>query len=130
MFLDADDLLAPDCVAHRVQIMNTRNLDFCVFSMGIFNKNPGDLKHDWVPKTSDPLCGFLRHSLPWSILQPIWKKTFVKEIGGFDESFLRLQDVELHTKALLVEGVRFEQILSQPDCYYRVDNDRINFSEF
>ena len=32
-----------------------------------------------------------------------------------------MQDVELHTRALLIENFLFKQIVDKPDYYYRID---------
>lgn len=128
IFLDADDILKNDCLVKRVNKIENTELDFCVFSMGTFYKKIGDSNFIWSPVSKEPLNDFLNHKLPWSILQPIWKKTFLIEIGGFDEEFKRLQDVELHTRALLFSKVRFKQYIVVPDCYYRIDEERKNFN--
>lgn len=52
------------------------------------------------------------------------------KLNGFDEDFMRLQDVELHTRALLIPHINFNQIVENPDCYYRIDEGRKNFSQF
>lgn len=124
LFLDADDLLASECLANRLAIMQTRDLDFAVFPMQVFERTPGDRKHVWSPTTRHPLDDFLRHIVAWSIMQPIWRREFVKEIGGFDPDFRRYQDVEFHTRALLQPGVRFELCNGKPDCWYRIAEDR------
>ncbi len=130
IFLDADDILISSCLENRLHEIQHSNLDFCVFTMGVFNKVIGDSSYLWKPNSKNPLTDFLQHKLPWSILQPIWKKDFLIKIGGFDESFNRLQDVELHTRALLVENVNYKQIVNSPDCYYRIDEARKNFNVF
>lgn len=131
IFLDADDLLSEACLSKRLAVMKENvRLDFCVSSMGVFKKEPGDMKGDWISGSKNPLAGFLSHRLPWALPQPIWKASFLHHIGGFDEEFLRLQDVELHTKALFTEGVNFKQLANEPDCFYRIANERVNFNSF
>lgn len=130
IFLDADDLLTSNCIENRLKIIEQDNFDFCVFTMGVFIKEIGDSNYLWQPNSKNPLEDFLRHKLPWSILQPIWKKDFLIKLGGFDENFKRLQDVELHTRALLSENVNYKQIVNSPDCYYRTDEERKNFNVF
>jgi hypothetical protein len=101
-----------------------------VFSMGIFSKRLGDDKRTWTPLSRQPLKDFLSHRLPWSIVQPLWKRDFLLDLNGFDESFNRLQDVELHTRALFHPGVNYKQIPSEPDCYYRIDDARRNYDVY
>jgi glycosyltransferase involved in cell wall biosynthesis len=131
IFMDADDLLAVDCLANRVtHAGNYPNEDLLVFTMGVFHKIIGDDKRSWVPTSKNPLRNFLRHKLPWSILQPLWKRDFLIELGGFDESFSRLQDVELNTRALFHPTISFKQIVGREDCYYRIDDTRKNYNAF
>lgn len=131
VFLDADDLLTKHCIEDRMNVMNKNNtLDFCVFTMGVFNKKIGDSNLEWKPTSKSPLTDFLFHQLPWAIPQPIWKKDFLCLLDGFNQDFVRMQDVELHTRALLIENVLFKQIVDKPDCYYRIDEDRKIFNAF
>lgn len=124
VFLDADDLLAPHCLQRRVQVAGDKDLDLCVFTMEVFKKTPGDNSHRWIPSSKDPLTDFFRHDLPWSVMQPIWKRTFLEKMGGFDEGFKRHQDVEFHTRALLQPGLKFKTVVAEPDCFYRIAEER------
>lgn len=131
VFLDSDDLLAPQCLSSRVEAaLAAPASNLLVFSMGVFYKLPGDAEGAWTPVSRQPLKDFLRHNLPWSILQPLWKREFLVKLGGFDESFLRLQDVELNTRALLDPQARCKLLPGGPDCYYRIDEARKNFDHF
>lgn len=131
IFIDADDLLAADCVQKRLDFANKHpKLNLMVFTMGVFYKRVGDDQRKWSPVSKTPLKDFLQHKLPWSILQPLWKKDFLLELGGFDESFQRLQDVELNTRALLQTNIRYKLIKSEPDCYYRIDEERKNYDSY
>jgi len=130
IFLDADDTLLSSCIQNRLNYIENSDVDFCVFPMGTFYKTIGDSSSIWNPTSSNPLIDFLQHVLPWSILQPIWRKESVLKFGGFDESFSRLQDVEFHTRVLLNKDVKYKQVNSLPDCYYRIDEERKNFNSF
>ena len=56
----------------------------------------------------------------------MWKKSFLIKIGGFNESNIRLQDVDLHTRSLLYYNCNYKTFSSyEPDCYYRISYDRI-----
>ena len=130
IFLDADDLLEKNCLERRLKYIENTSLDFAVFTMQVFFKRIGDSSSIWNPKSNDPLQDFLKHNLPWQTMQPIWKKDFLISIGGFNEDFIRMQDVELHTRALLVKDVLFKQIINVPDCYYRIDEKRIELNAY
>jgi len=68
---------------------------------------------------------FLAHILPWNITSPIWKKSFIeRKLKRFDETYSRLQDVELHTRALIQVGVNFKIVGGVPDFFYRIDEKR------
>ena len=124
IFLDADDLLGPHCLRDRLSVAEKEQLDLCVFTMEVFKGKKGDSTHRWIPSSKDPLADFFRHKLPWSVMQPIWRRSFLERIGGFDESFKRHQDVEFHTRALLEPGVRFRTVVGEPDCFYRISEER------
>ena len=131
VFLDADDILAADCLKGRLKIARDHpEKDLLVFSMGVFRNEPGDDSRQWNPVTSTPLEDFLQHKLAWSIVQPLWKKVFLVSIGGFDETFYRLQDVELSTRALLQPTIGYLLCPGEPDCYYRIDDKRKTFNNY
>ena len=126
IFLDSDDLLAPKALENRLDNITKSNFNVVVFPMGTFYNKPGDNNSTWLPPKNNHLKKFLSHDLPWSIMQPIWEKEFLLKTGGFDENFPRLQDVELHTRALLQPDVKYKIAETKtPDCYYRIDNNRI-----
>lgn len=127
IFFDSDDLMAPNCLKERAEYMEKHaTLDFVVFPIGTFYKTIGDNKMVWRPKNDNHLKMFLRHDLPWHTMAPIWKADFIKKkLPFFDETFPRLQDVEFHTRALLVPQAKYK-IANQkaPACFYRIDHSR------
>ncbi len=124
ILLDADDLLARHCLKHRLKYMKGSGMDLMVFTMEVFEEKPGDNDDRWVPDSDAPLLDFFRHKLPWQTMQPIWDRNFLSALGGFDEGFSRHQDVELHTRALLSPGVQYRLFPGEPDCYYRIAEER------
>jgi glycosyltransferase involved in cell wall biosynthesis len=132
LFLDADDLLAPNCLQQRIETaLNNLNAHLWIFAMGAFFKEIGDAPKStfWKPVKGDYLSAFLSHELPWSICQPLWDIEFLRTLNGFDADFQRLQDVEFHTRALL-KGARIHISENQvPDCFYRIDNNRNSENE-
>ena len=124
IFLDADDLLARHCRERRIAVMEGSGLHFAVSTREVFREKPGDHGQRWVPLTRDALADFFKHKLPWQTMQPIWDRAFLQRMGGFDEAFSRHQDVELHTRALLMPGVRYRLRDTAPDCYYRIAEER------
>ncbi|MFZ6050952.1 glycosyltransferase family 2 protein [Halocola ammonii] len=132
IFLDSDDLLAENCIENRLALTQTfPNYDAWVMTMAVFENQPGDrdLSMSWVPKKNEDelLKCFLKHDLQWTTVAPIWRKSFIEKVGGFDESFPRLQDVEFHTKCLLA-GARVRTFPEKAaDCYYRISANRHSF---
>jgi glycosyltransferase involved in cell wall biosynthesis len=126
MFLDADDILLENCLASRLRFAKSHSQgNIWIFPMGVFVQKPGDDNRVWMPPKSGFLRRFLSHRLPWSIVQPLWRKSLLDEIGQFDERFERLQDVELHTRALLSQGTKVRVSGGAPDCLYRVSSNRL-----
>ena len=126
IFLDADDLISSNCLSNRIkQISKNILLDFVVFPMGTFNKIVGDNNTIWNKFKGNHLKRFLSHDLPWAICSVIWKKETLNHLRGFNEDFLRLQDVELHSRALINSFSYTTHSNFQPDCFYRIDNSRI-----
>lgn len=102
IFLDSDDLLRPNCLERRVEIMKRNvTLDFAVYRAGVFEKSTGDLRrlyHKQPP--GDDLLRFLSLECPWQASGPVWRRSFLEKIGGFDETLLSMQDLEMHVRAL------------------------------
>lgn len=125
IFLDSDDMLYPHCLKNRVSYLrNNPELDFAVFQMEMFLPN-GDIKEEYTTLDVDNyLLSFLTYKNAWGVTCPIWQSSFFKsELVGFDQNFSILEDPELHTRALMLEGVRFEVLPQKEyaDCAYRVD---------
>ena len=127
VFLDSDDWLAEDCLENRVrefELPENDSVDLLIFNM--LSTHDGKTGHTWkYGDRKDPLVSFLRHSIPWQTMMPIWRKESFERTGGFDEAFPRLQDVELHTRALLQGAVWKFANLTTPDCYYYIEEFRI-----
>lgn len=132
MFLDSDDLITLDCIKNRVKYSSENNDDdFIVFTIGTFIDKIGDYNSIWNDYHGDHLKRFLSHDLPWHTSSCFWKSNTLKELNGFNDSFVRLQDVELHTRALLMDNVSYHCVDNvEPDCYYRISNDRIETNLF
>ena len=127
IFLDSDDLLEPYCLEQRSKsIVANPDHDLWVFPMITFSKSKENVINRWGVSGEDLLNRFLSHQLPWTISQPCWKLSFLKEIEGFDLSFSRLQDVELHTRAL-IHGARVFVNNDKADCCYRISSSRLTW---
>jgi hypothetical protein len=114
VFLDSDDLLEPDCLGRRVAVMQrNQDLDFATFQTGVFVKAVGDLGRVLDAELiGDDLMRFLFFEAPWQTTSPVWRRTSLERLGGFDESLLSWQDIDLHVRALSAgfRYLRFPQV--------------------
>ena len=138
IFLDSDDLISPLCLENRVnEFLRSKSdlLDFIISPMECFKHRIGDTHEKWLPRSADNhLLDFLSHHISWQTMQPIWRYSFLEALkfegnsGPFDDEYPRLQDVEMHTRALLAGG-RYKILEDAvPDCYYRIDLQRAGAS--
>jgi glycosyltransferase involved in cell wall biosynthesis len=106
VFLDSDDLLRPESLERRAIVMRSnRDVDFAVFQGAVFQKVRGDLGAIYHPQTpGDDLLRFLSIECVWQTTGPIWRRCFLEQIGGFDESLLSMQDLEIHIRAICAGG--------------------------
>lgn len=106
VLLDSDDLLRPECLERRVELMRRNaDLDFAVFRAAVFSNEPGDLGRLFHSlSVGDDLLRFLSHECVWEITGPVWRKVFLEKIGNFDETLLSSQDLELHVRAIACGG--------------------------
>lgn len=121
IFLDSDDLLAEFCLRQRVDfLVQNPDFDFAVFNMIVFRDKIKDGSVFTQLTTNVPLDHFWILDCIWQTTSPIWKKEFLLKIGGFSESYKRLQDPEITIRALLDKNVKYSLVkYSKPDAYYR-----------
>ena len=132
LFLDSDDLLDPDCLHSRIDVVrNQPDFDLWVFPVELFRDTPGDLKLPWnrMSGDSEVLARFLRSDGPWCVSSPLWRKAAFERIGGFNPRVLYGDDADLHIRALL-GGIRFLQCPEAPSDVFvrRSDAARITNS--
>lgn len=128
IFLDSDDLMAPDCLSGRmIGIHLHPGANLYVFNVVEFCDRPGDRNRQYRARWTNPLLLFLSMQAPWLICSTVWERNFLMTTGGFDESFRRLQDAELHTRALLHHDVRIKRFTRAiPDVYIRVSSAKLD----
>ena len=117
VFLDSDDLLRPDALEGRVGLMTGNStLDFAVFRAGVFAKEPGDSGRLYDEQVAgDTLLRFLCGECAWQTTGPVWRRAALERLGGFEESLLSMQDLELHVRAHIA-GLHYI-------CLPQVDHD-------
>jgi glycosyltransferase involved in cell wall biosynthesis len=118
VFLDSDDILTPNCLGRRIQLMQRNlDLDFATFRAGVFEHAVGDIRSEFDPQLlGDDLLQFLFFECPWIITGPVWRRDSLLRLGLFDESLLSWQDVELHVRAI-TRGFRY---LRSPEVDHHV----------
>ncbi|HEX3407665.1 MAG TPA: glycosyltransferase family A protein [Caulobacteraceae bacterium] len=128
VLLDSDDLLAPNCLERRVQVMSQNaDLDFATFQAGIFETAPGDLDGSANPGLlGDDLCRFLYFETPWQTTAPIWRRESLLRLGLFDEALLSWQDIELHVRAITA-GCRYLRF-AEIDYFFRYADEPTRIS--
>ena len=121
LFLDADDLLGKTCLEGRVRAIDETDNQFVVFPMAAFDNNDLSTAHTYSRlHVREPLYMFLSGFGTWQVTSPIIRKSYFDLLGGFDESFPRLQDVEFHIRAIIESQGRYEiRRNADADCYYR-----------
>jgi glycosyltransferase involved in cell wall biosynthesis len=120
VFLDSDDLLAEHCLERRVQHMESHpDLDFAVFGARLFDDVPGDKDQIFnVPTNEDPLDRFLKLDLPWQTAGPIYRRSAVEQVGGWNEGLSCGQDVDYGVRSLC-HDLRYRHT-ERIDYYMRV----------
>lgn len=121
VFLDSDDILAETCLDQRMgAIKKYSNNDFWVFRSLLFDQNPSDAVKLWNIETEESdLIRFLRMDALWQTTGPIYRKSFVESLGGFNESLAFWQDFDLHLRAVISGGKYLKFFNLPPDVYIR-----------
>lgn len=132
VFLDSDDLLRPQCLERRVEVMRQNPLlDFAVFRAGVFVNSVGDVARLYHPQNpGDDLLRFLTLECPWQTTGPIWRKTFFEKLEGFDETVLSMQDLEVHVRALCARGKYLCLPYTDHDIRGQEDNTKTSMRHF
>jgi glycosyltransferase involved in cell wall biosynthesis len=122
VFLDTDDLLAPNCLQQRIEAARQDpGFDFIIFPMMLFRKTPDDMGMLWNIETGeddihrllvgDPVC---------QGTGTLWKKEAFVKAGMWKEDLHLWQDIELHLRVML-QGCTFKKRLDlEPDVFLRV----------
>lgn len=135
VFLDSDDILHKDCLKNRIEFINEfKNYDLWIFPTHRFSSTESiNSLYNVLPSEKDIernfyLREFFNGHVPFTVMSPIWQRSDLLSIGGFDNSFLAYEDPELHTRYLLnnIEVITKKKVVF--DSYYR--RDQIKIKEF
>lgn len=102
IFLDADDLLLPQCLENRSRRMDKHpEYSFGVFPTKTFDSPLQDAYGSLRRPADSYVYYFLSTQCPWQLSGVIWRKEFFERLNGFQPSYQRLQDPEFTVRALL-----------------------------
>ncbi len=122
MFLDSDDLLAPDSLKTRFgSFARYPDHDFLVFNTLFFNKKPGDVDLIWnVDEGDNDRERFVAGDTVWSVGGAVFKREFLLRNGlNFDNALNSLQDIDFHVRVLSLSP-RYRKLFHlKPDYYCR-----------
>lgn len=140
IFLDADDILLPHCLERRLSaISRSERSVLYIFNVAYWKSSeilpytkhkPSFFQQCMYYISSNKqrhfLKRFLKFDLPWHTSGPVWDKAFLLEIGGFNEGLQRLQDPEIHSRALMVRNLKFSYFMNEfeYDILHRMDIGR------
>lgn len=134
IFLDSDDLLADFCLENRIKFaLANQEYDFWIFKMLAFEGTIDKVKfvYENIQEENESLwCinEFMKGVHPFVITGPLWKKNILLEINGFNEKLTMIEDPELHLRALKMGYQLKYANFKNPDCYYRLCNNKLNNS--
>ncbi|MFB3389173.1 glycosyltransferase family 2 protein [Flavobacterium sp. LAR06] len=121
IFLDSDDVLLNFCVENRIsKIQKNQENDFWVFPMFIQNENQN--KHAVkIPISNNYLNEFLSYKIYWQTMCTTWDINFIKKLNGFNELYPRLNDPEVHIRAMILSKDHYTVFTNvTPDSIYMV----------
>lgn len=127
IFLDSDDYFEGNLIDGMAKLMDQRDVDLCIAPNCSIDKdkNKKYFKVSDDIESFDFLVGRVLSTMAVGIQCLLWRKEFVKNIGGWDESVIRNQDGELVIRALT-----FGATLCVSDigagCSVQYDGDRVS----
>lgn len=119
IFLDSDDILMPNCLENRVLCIKGKpECFFWVFPMKIQRED--DISEVIIPSCENYLIEFLSCKIHWQTMCTFWDINFLKSINGFNALYPRLNDPEIHIKAMLIANSNYMVFNKMPpDSIYR-----------
>lgn len=107
-FLDADDLLMPNCLATQLSQAKWTSSEVVVFGRGRWETPSGDLIEEYpsIPMSEGTSLGLadLIDSSPLTSC-PLHRRTLLEAVGGFDVDCPRGQEHDLHIRLGLIGAV-------------------------
>lgn len=132
LFLDSDDLLAPDCLRGRVEaLQNSPELDFCVGRCEQFLETPGDSPGVYWGEEDTQATDLERFlglgKIPWQTAGPLYRREFLLQNHmRWAEAVKRAQDMVYGVYALLHTSAYKK--LDRLDHYWRAPGENAAMS--
>lgn len=120
IFLDSDDVMLSTCLETRINDIEAHpEVDYIVYPMGVFFNKIGDSNLISNIENDTPnLHRFLNREIVWLISGPIWRKSAIEILKGFDLNLDSQQDYDLHVRALIFDLIYYYRH-QQPEIFYR-----------
>lgn len=133
MFLDADDLIAPDALEHLFRALNGRDNCIVYGTTHDYYCRSGrwiasDAAHPPNPPLNDPIHGLLMRQWTFYPCAQLWPRTLVDQNGTFDERCTALQDFDFLLRALS-EGTTIMHVPAAVSYYRRHEDQRFSMSQ-
>jgi hypothetical protein len=99
-FLDDDDLWHPEKIRKELEAFHPE-IDGVICQTVWFREWPGD--HNFLFNVFDGrdyLARFLKLDVVWQTAAPLWRKTFLAQVGPWDARLTSGQDLDFHTRCL------------------------------
>lgn len=129
-FIDSDDILHSDFVKYKLEAIVNTTADMVLSKtiMTTLDTNEIIRCEERTKLTDSLLDDFITLKVSWYIVDPIWKKQFLKDKELFNENLLKEQDRDFHIRMLL-ERPKIE-VLDKYLYYYRTNPDSISTNIF
>jgi glycosyltransferase involved in cell wall biosynthesis len=123
-FLDADDYLLPEKIKRQMALIaSNANIDVVYSPLIELIEKTGKMFQQSV-EDDDLYANYIRWG-PFSAIAPLWRKSAILEVGGWNPNQAVCQEHELLLR-LIIAGKRFELLCEPLSVYRKVDGASIS----
>jgi glycosyltransferase involved in cell wall biosynthesis len=125
-FIDSDDILHQDFVKEKLNAIKSSEADVVISKSILTTMDINEVIRfeDRTILSFNLLEDFIDLKISWYIVDPVWRKSFLKGKEIFDENLLKGQDRDFHIR-MLMESPKIE-ILHKHLYYYRNNPNSIS----
>ncbi|RYH72791.1 glycosyltransferase family 2 protein [Flavobacteriaceae bacterium 144Ye] len=106
-WFDSDDVMMVDKLAKQIDVLHSEGTNYCISQTMWVDKESGEdigLRASAI-LSSQPLEDYMCFTIFWSILAPLWRRTFIEAHAlQFDERLQQSQEYDFHIKALAIDS--------------------------